>query len=234
MTEAATFLSAFLVGLIGAGHCAGMCGGIAGVFSIGTESLSAGRRLLRVLAYNTGRIASYSAAGALAGLAGATLVGLLPPETAKRIAMGISATFMLLLALYMVGRGGLLVHLERLGGRLWRYLRPLGQRLIPARGAGQAFALGLVWGWLPCGLVYTALAWALASGSALRGAVLMLGFGLGTLPALVSMGMAGSWILAWRERPLVRYGAGLVLVGFAVTSLWHGFGPAGTDAGHMY
>lgn len=232
MLETATFLSALVVGLIGTTHCAGMCGGIAGVLSIGTESLPTGSRLLRVFAYNAGRIASYTAAGALAGAAGASLGGLLPPDVARHVAMGVSAAFMIMLALYMVGRGGLLVQLERLGGRLWQRLKPLGLRLLPARNTGQAFALGLVWGWLPCGLVYTALAWSLASGSAVRGAVLMLGFGLGTLPGLMTMGMAGSWLLAWRERPLVRYAAGLVLVGFAVTTLWHGFGPASPHAGH--
>lgn len=234
MPETATFLSAIVVGLVGAGHCVGMCGGITGVLSIGTESLSIGERIPRVLAYNSGRIASYVAAGAIAGLAGETLGGLLPPGIARQIAMGISAGFLILLALYMIGRGGILVRLERLGAVLWRYLRPVGQRFIPARNAGQAFGLGLVWGWLPCGLVYTALAWALASGSAARGALLMLGFGLGTLPALISMGMAGSWLLAWRQRPVVRYGAGLVLVGFAVTTIWHGFGPGSVHVAHMH
>jgi len=232
MLETATFLSALVVGLIGTGHCAGMCGGIAGFLSIGTESLPPGSRLMRVFAYNAGRIASYTAAGALAGAAGASVGGLLPPGIARQVAMGVSAAFMIMLALYMVGRGGLLVQLEQLGGRLWRRLKPLGLRLLPTRNAGQAFTLGLVWGWLPCGLVYTALAWSLASGNAVRGAILMLGFGLGTLPGLMTMGMAGSWLLAWRERPLVRYAAGLVLVGFAVTTLWHGFGPASPHAGH--
>lgn len=130
----------------------------------------------------------------------------------------------------MAGYGGVLIRLERLGGHLWRYLRPVGLRLIPARSAGQAFGLGMVWGWLPCGLVYTALAWALASGTAAGGAVLMLGFGLGTLPALLTMGMAGSWMLAWRNRPVARYAAGLVLVGFAATTLWHGFEPGASHA----
>lgn len=234
MSDTATFFSALLVGLLGAVHCVGMCGGIAGVLSIGTERLSASIRLLRTLAYNTGRIASYSAAGAVAGLAGRTFGGLLPEGAARPLAMSISAVFALLLALYMVGRGGLLVRLERFGGRLWQYLKPVGQRFIPARNLKQSFGLGLVWGWLPCGLVYTALAWAMVSGSPMRGALLMLGFGLGTLPALAGMGMAGAWILAWRDRPLVRYTAGLVLVGFAVTSLWHGLGPGATGTGHVH
>lgn len=234
MSETATFISAFVVGLLGAVHCVGMCGGIAGVLSIGTENLTVSARLLRTVAYNTGRITSYTAAGVVAGLAGGTLGGLLPAGTARPLAMGISAVFALLLALYLVGRGALLVRLEGYGGRLWQFLRPLGQRFIPARNMKQAFGLGLVWGWLPCGLVYTALAWALVSGSPVRGAVLMLGFGLGTLPALVSMGMAGSWILAWRERPLVRYTAALMLVGVAVSALWHGLAPGFSGTSHVH
>lgn len=234
MSETATFLSALVVGLIGAGHCVGMCGGITGVLSIGTESLPAGQRLLRIFAYNAGRIGSYTVAGAIAGLAGGTLGDLLPPGLAHQVAMVVSAAFLVLLALYMIGRGGVLIRLEKVGGRLWRHLKPIGQRLIPARNPVQAFGLGLVWGWLPCGLVYTALAWALASGSAARGALLMLGFGLGTLPALISMGLASSWILAWRDRPAVRYGAGLVLAGFAIITVWHGFGPAGVHAGSLH
>jgi len=234
MSESATFISALLVGLLGAVHCIGMCGGIAGVLSIGTEKLGVSMRLLRVFAYNAGRIASYSAAGAIAGFAGRTFGDVLPAGTARPLAMSISAAFAVLLALYLVGRGGILVRLEGFGGRLWRYLKPLGQRFIPARNLRQSFGLGLVWGWLPCGLVYTALAWALVSGSPARGALLMLGFGLGTLPALVGAGMAGSWLLAWRDRPLVRYTAGLVLVGFAASSLWHGLAAGGPGPGAVH
>lgn len=233
MSEPATFVSALVVGLLGAAHCVGMCSGIAGVLSIGTEKLTLSGRLLRTLAYNTGRLASYTAAGAVAGLAGQTFGGLLPAGVARPLAMSISALFAVMLALYLVGRGGPLLQLERVGGRLWQRLRPLGQRFIPARNLKQSFGLGLVWGWLPCGLVYTALAWALVGGSPARGALLMLGFGLGTLPALVGMGMAGAWILAWRDRPLVRYTAGLVLVGFAVSALWHGLAPGGPGMGQV-
>jgi sulfite exporter TauE/SafE len=234
MSHTGTFLSALIVGLLGAGHCVGMCGGISGMLSIGSEKLGVSARLLRTGAYNAGRIASYAAAGAIAGVASQTLGALLPAGLGRPLAMGISALFAVLLALYMVGWGSALLRIERLGGGLWQHLKPLAQRFIPARNAGQAFALGLVWGWLPCGLVYTALAWALASGSPARGALLMLGFGLGTLPALITMGMAGSWLLALRSRPLVRYVAGLVLVGFAATALWHGLGPADPSMTHMH
>lgn len=234
MFETVTFLSAVLVGLLGAGHCVGMCGGISGLLSIGTERLSLPSRVARVLAYNGGRIASYTAAGALAGFASQAVSGLLPLVLARQLAMGLSAAFALLLALYLVGWGGFLIRLERAGGRLWQRLKPLAQRLIPARSAAQSFALGLVWGWLPCGLVYTVLAWALASGSPARGALLMAGFGLGTLPALITMGMAGSWLLSWRNRPQVRYAAAAVLVGLAVTALWHGLGMGAHGVDHVH
>jgi hypothetical protein len=234
MSNGATFFSALIVGLIGADHCAGMCSGIVGVLSMGTDKLSRPARLLRISAYNAGRIASYAMAGAVAGAVGQTLGGLLPGGLAHQLAMGVSALFAFLLAAYMMGWGSLLVRVEGAGGHLWRYLQPLGQRFIPAQGAGRTFALGLVWGWLPCGLVYTALAWSLVSGSAARGALLMLGFGLGTLPALVTMGMAGSWLLAWRSQPLVRYAAGLALIGLAAATLWQGLVPADPASGHMH
>lgn len=234
MTDAATFLSALTVGLIGAGHCVGMCSGIVGMLSIGTERLSKPSRLFRIAGYNTGRIASYVVAGGLAGTLGGTLGDLLPPGWAHRLAMSISALFALLLALYMMGWGAVLVRLEGAGSRLWQYLKPLGQRFIPARTAAQSFGLGLVWGWLPCGLVYTALAWSLVSGSPGRGALLMLGFGLGTLPALITMGVTGSWLLKWRRRPIVRYAAGLALVGLAAATLWQGLIPAEPITGHTH
>lgn len=144
------------------------------------------------------------------------------------------ATFVSALVVGLLGAVHCVGMCGGIGGGLWRYLKPVGQRFIPARSPGQAFGLGLVWVWLPCGLVYTALAWSLVSGSPVRGAILMPGFGLGTLPALVGMGMAGPWILAWRDRPLVGYTAGLVLVGLAVSSLWHGLAPGGPATGHVH
>lgn len=205
------FLALFLVGLLGGGHCIGMCGGI-----VGALSMSGGARFSLHLAYNAGRIASYGAAGALAGLlgggleaAGQALSGQLP----VRLALYLAANLMLiLLGVYLMGATRSLLWVERAGRGIWRRLQPLTRGLLPAQSVTQAFPLGLLWGWLPCGLVYSALATALTSGSAWRGAGLMLAFGLGTLPTLLLTGFLAARLNEYLARPVVRILAGLLVL----------------------
>ncbi len=213
MPESSVF-ALFLVGLLGGVHCIGMCGGIVGALSLG----NAPRPLLH-LAYNAGRILSYALAGALAGaLGGASLV--LAGQLPVRVVLYVLANLMLVaLGLYLMGWRSALAFSERAGQRLWRRLQPLSRRFLPARTVAQAFPLGVLWGWLPCGLVYSALVSALTSGSAARGAALMLAFGLGTLPNLLLAGLAALRLRAClRNRPL-RVAAGLLVSGFGVWGL---------------
>ena len=126
---------------------------------------------------------------------------------------------MLLLGLYLAGWWPALAAVEKLGGRLWRHLEPLGRRLLPVRNPLQAFGLGLIWGWLPCGLVYAALAWALASGSAATGAVRMLAFGLGTLPMLLALGTAAERLGRIVRHPRLRQAAGGIILAFGLYTL---------------
>lgn len=213
------FLALFLVGLLGGGHCVGMCGGIVGALSMG-----GGGRFSLHLAYNAGRIASYGAAGALAGLlgggfdaAGQALSGQLP----VRVALYLAANLMLiLLGLYLMGATRSLHWVERAGQRLWQSVQPLTRRFLPVRGAAQAFPLGLLWGWLPCGLVYSALVTALTGGSAWRGAALMLAFGLGTLPNLLLAGFFAARLNEYLAKPVVRIAAGLVVLAIGVHGAW--------------
>lgn len=213
------FLALFLVGLLGGGHCVGMCGGIVGALSMG-----GGGRFSLHLAYNAGRIASYGAAGALAGLlgggfdaAGQALSGQLP----VRVALYLAANLMLiLLGLYLMGATRSLRWVERAGQRLWRSVQPLTRRFLPVRGPAQAFPLGLLWGWLPCGLVYSALVTALTGGSAWRGAALMLAFGLGTLPNLLLAGFFAARLNEYLAKPVVRIAAGLVVLAIGVHGAW--------------
>jgi sulfite exporter TauE/SafE len=219
-----TLLSALLVGLFGSAHCLGMCGGIATLFSLGASPAAAsGARpqVTMLLAYNAGRITSYTAAGVIAGALGATLAGLLEPGVARRVAMTISALLVLALGLYVGGWWSFLTHLERVGARAWRHIEPLGRKFIPVRSHGQAVALGVVGGWLPCGLVYTALAWSLASGDAWRGGALMTAFGLGTLPTLLVVGAAGSTLRRFRDKRSVRHAAGALLMIVGFLGLWN-------------
>ncbi len=211
-------LAAFTVGLLGGVHCMGMCGGIAGALglSVAAPPSRAGRLLLFLSAYNLGRLFSYAVAGALAGAMGAAAADLATLQQGRLGLQFIAGLFMLALGLYLGGWWFALARLEQVGGVLWRRIEPFARRLLPVRGGGHAFVLGLVWGWLPCGLVYTALIWSLSAGSVLNGAALMLAFGLGTLPNLMAMGLAGVRLGAWLRRPWVRRTAGGLVVGYGL------------------
>lgn len=235
-----TLVSAFLVGLLGSTHCLGMCGGIVGALTLGVAP-DARQRPVQLfpylLSYNVGRIASYAAAGALAGGLSAQVLDLLSPPQAHLIAKLFSGGFMIALGLYLAGWWPGLTALEKLGGYLWRRLEPLGRRFLPVHNPVQALGVGLVWGWLPCGLVYSALAFALASGTAVNGAALMAAFGLGTLPMLLAMGAAARWLGHVVHLPWVRRTAGVLILLFGLYTLFipdaHS-GYFGEHAGHAY
>ena len=210
--------SAFLVGLLGGGHCAGMCGGIVGAVSL---SLPGSRpRIGFLLAYNLGRIASYGAAGLLAGAIGASSFFLDHVLPVERVLYALASVMLILLGLYLAGIWRGVVVLETVGGKLWRHVQPWSKRFLPVRTLPQALALGSIWGWLPCGLVYSVVVAALATGSPWRGATLMLAFGLGTLPALLAMGMAAVRMRAVLQNVWVRRLSGLAVIGFGLLGLW--------------
>ena len=210
-------ISAFVVGLLGGVHCAGMCGGIVGALSLGIQS---GRQLPVLFAYNLGRIASYTLAGAVMGALGFFFSGLLSVQMAQRVLLTFAGVFLILMGFYLAGWSAALSRVERAGGVIWRRIEPLGRGLLPVRTVRQALALGMLWGWLPCGLVYSELVWTVSSGGALQGASLMLAFGLGTLPNLLLMGVAANQLNRWTRRPLVRQLAGALVAGFGVWLLY--------------
>ena len=210
-----SYLALFLIGLLGGTHCIGMCGGIVGALSLG-----AGTRPALHLAYNSGRIVSYVLAGAFAGALGGVSLAL-SGQLPLRIILYVLANLMLVaLGLYLMGITRALAFSERFGQKLWRHVQPLTRRFLPARTVAQAFPLGLLWGWLPCGLVYSALVTALSSGSALHGAGLMLAFGLGTLPNLLLAGLLAVRLKAYAMKPAVRITAGLLVLGFGLWGLF--------------
>jgi sulfite exporter TauE/SafE len=211
-------ISAFIVGLLGGVHCAGMCGGIVGALSFGLPD--SGRRWSILIAYNAGRISSYTVAGALMGALGFYFSGLLPVQTAQRLLLTLAGLFLVLMGLYLAGWWNALSRVERFGGLLWRRIEPLGRGLLPVRSVHQGFALGLLWGWLPCGLVYSALVWTVAAGGALQGASLMFAFGLGTLPNLLLMGVAAAQIQRWVRNPAIRAIAGALVILFGLMLLY--------------
>lgn len=222
MLEAGAALSAFFVGLLGATHCVAMCGGIVGALTLGlpAEARAHPQRLWPYLfAYNGGRIASYTVAGVLAGALGAQLASIFTPDHARTYGHALSAVFLIVLGLYLAGWWRGLVVLERAGAHLWRRIEPLGRHLLPVRNPLHAAALGLLWGWLPCGLVYSALAWAFAGADPIHGGMVMLAFGLGTSPMLLTMGAAAKWLAAATRNAWLRQVVGVVIILFGVYSL---------------
>lgn len=226
-----TLVSAFLVGLLGSTHCIGMCGGIVGALTLGLKEdirRSPTRLFPYLLAYNLGRIATYAIAGAAVGYLSSQILRIAPPSQARVLASLISGGFMLLLGLYLAGWWPALTALEKLGGKLWLRIEPLGRKFLPVNHPLKALGFGLIWGWLPCGMVYTALIWALAAGNATDGALLMATFGLGTLPMLLALGTAARWLHRFAQQSWVRRGAGVLIILFGLYTL---FAPGG-HAGH--
>ncbi len=211
-----TLIAAFAVGILGGIHCLGMCGGIVGAISL-SHAGSRSPAWPRLLAYNLGRMSSYVLAGSLAGLIGATLLGGLPQG--QRILEILAALFLILLGLYLAGWWPILARLEQLGGHAWRWIEPLGRRFIPVRHPGQAFVVGGVWGWLPCGLVYSVLVWTLSAGGATNGALLMMAFALGTLPNLMLMGLFAARLARFARNERIRQASGALLIGYGIWRL---------------
>ena len=209
------FIALFLVGLLGGTHCVGMCGGIVGALSMGGPA-----RWSMHFAYNGGRIFSYTLAGALAGALGAATLGLEQQWPIRQVLFLLANLMLIALGLYLLGVTRALAFTERAGQRLWRHLQPMTRRFLPARTVAQAFPLGLLWGWLPCGLVYSALVSALSAGSATRGATLMLAFGLGTLPNLLLAGIVLARLNEFVRRPVVRTFSGLLVLGFGLYGMF--------------
>jgi len=220
VTVEVNFLAALMLGLLGSVHCVGMCGGIAGALAAGTAARSQTRQRMLVLSYNVGRILSYMIAGALAGGFGGVAFYAIWPGQGARVGMLVAAVFMIALGLYLSGWWRVLTLVEQAGAVIWRRLEPAARRFLPVRRIPQALLVGAVWGWLPCGLVYSALTWSLASGSVTSGAILMGAFGIGTLPTVLAMGFGARWLARVCARPAVRRGAGLVLIAMGVYAIW--------------
>lgn len=228
MTPDFSLSGGFLLGLFGGLHCIGMCGGIVSALAgTATDLHSRQRRLAAQLLYSAGRISSYAVAGAIAGGLGLSLLNLLGADAARWLRI-LAGAFLVAAGLYLAGWWLGLTRLERLGAHAWRHIAPLSGRLQPLDRAWKRFAAGAVWGWLPCGLVYAALAGASASGGAAAGAAMMTAFGIGTLPALLAAGTASQ---ALQSGVHTRRLAGGLLVVFGLWTILAVALPTGHDHG---
>lgn len=217
------YISAFFVGLLGGVHCVGMCGGIVGALSLGSQQAGGvpeQKTLLFLVAYNLGRMASYVLAGTLVGGLGWLAANMLALNEAQRVLSVFAGLFMIAMGFYLAGWWRGLARIEQAGGVIWKRIEPLGRSMIPVRKPGQALVLGMIWGWLPCGLVYSVLIWAIASGGAVEGGLLMLSFALGTLPNLLLMGVFAARLSRFAANPAVRNIAGGLVVLFGLLMLY--------------
>ncbi|RPI44488.1 MAG: sulfite exporter TauE/SafE family protein [Betaproteobacteria bacterium] len=186
MSETA-WLAALLLGLAGGAHCAGMCGGIVGALSISPGARS--RPLAFTAAYHAGRATSYAAAGAIVGALGQAGLALRGSLASQHVLFAIASVALLAAGLYVAGYAPFVRRIEAAGSVLWRRIEPFSRSLIPATTPGRAALLGLLWGWLPCGMVYGALLLALGAGSIGNGILTMAAFALGTMPSLLAVGL---------------------------------------------
>lgn len=221
MFDVAALTTGLLLGFFSSTHCLGMCGGIMGALTMAIDSPSKLRSGAIVLCYNMGRLASYTFLGALAGAFGETVYAL-GAATVLRV---IAAALLFAMALYLAGWWRGLLKLEAIGQRLWRHIQPLGRALMPVRGPMPALALGALWGWLPCGLVYSALGYAMTQPSASAGAFFMLAFGLGTLPALLLAAFATGRVRGWAQKRSLRLTGAFLLAIFAAWTLYGTLAP---------
>ena len=212
------YIAVFLVGLLGGTHCAAMCGGIVSALSMPDGAPQRSAWPLH-LAYNIGRIGSYTLAGAMAGTIGSLGLlfnGILPVQMVLYV---VTNLMLVALGLYLTGVTRTLAVVERLGQKLWGRIQPLTRRFLPAQSVSQALPLGMLWGWLPCGMVYSVLTTALVAGSAGRGAGLMLAFGLGTLPNLLLAGLLLKRLRDLTRARSLRLASGMLVLAFGVFGL---------------
>jgi uncharacterized protein len=210
-------LAGLAMGFLGSAHCVGMCGGIAGALSAVSPG-AATHAVKRSLAYNVGRMGSYSLMGALAGAFGASLAGLAGPN--GMLALRVLAALLIVVAgLHLAGWSAASARIERAGASVWRRIAPLARRAHSASSPLAALALGSLWGWLPCGLLYSALSVAAASGSGAEGALFMAAFGLGTLPALLSLGLFAGRGASLLRAQSARAACGVLVMAFGVWTM---------------
>jgi uncharacterized protein len=211
---------AFNLGLFSTIHCVGMCGGIITAMMFATPDGEQKNKLKifnRSLAYNIGRVTSYSIAGLLSGLLGLKIVGLSENGSAHLILQIIAALVLIALALNILGLLPFKRILESFGMKLWKHIQPLGKGLFPINTFSRAYFFGMLWGWLPCGLVYSALLLSLSSGTPIKGMLIMLFFGLGTLPGMLAVGYFSDYLNRIKDNSQLKKVTAILMVLIAIS-----------------
>ena len=212
-----SLLALFLIGFLGGSHCVGMCGGLSSAFVLQLPPNM--RRWQLILCLNTGRLLSYVFIGVALGALSQYGISLDQTRSLQTGLLIVANVLLILLGLYLGGWTAWITQVERLGKPVWRRLNPLLSRLLPLKSWPASLAVGALWGWLPCGMVYSASLYALSSGSALQGGLSMAAFGLGTLPNLLAIGLFASQLTPLFQHVWLRRGIGGLMVAWAVWQL---------------
>lgn len=214
-----SYLVAFIMGLVSSLHCIGMCGSIIGTLTLSLSPEIRHKKSLLfpfVFNYNFGRIVSYSIAGALAGIIQSIATMQMGEIHGHRLLQILSATIMAGSGLYIAGWFPRFAYIEKAGMHFWKKIEPFGRKLIPVKTRTQAYLFGMVWGWLPCGLVYTALALSATAGDVGKSALTMLSFGLGTLPAVMGVGIMTGILTRLSRMQRFKQAIGLFMIVLAL------------------
>jgi sulfite exporter TauE/SafE len=216
-----SYLTAFSLGLLGSIHCIGMCGGISGALAlaIGKNNPGASRTWPLLLSFNLGRIISYMLIGLGLGALTTWLSQGLWATTATLILRLLAGLLLIAMGLYLANWWRGLKHLERWGGRLWHWLTPPSSRQLSITSLRKGISVGFIWGWLPCGLVYSTLIWAVSQQNPGQTTALMGFFGLGTLPAVLASGIVAERLTAILRLTQVRLAAALLVILFGLWTL---------------
>jgi len=223
LVDPAILVSAFSLGFLGSTHCIGMCGGLSSALGLNTspntiasdKSQNSSTPIL-LISYNLGRVLSYCIAGLIVGSLGFWLAEQLSALTILRY---LAATMIILMGLYLGQWFNGIVWAEKLGSKLWPTIQNFGKRFIPITSISDAFFVGCVWGWLPCGLVYSALIWASVEASFSGSALIMLCFGIGTLPSMLASGYFAKALSKFIRQRWFRSSAGILMIIYGVWSL---------------
>lgn len=215
MIEFLPYITAFSLGLLGGGHCLAMCGGIVGALTMAIDQQNTRERVVLLLFYNIGRIASYC----LIALLFYSIFSSIETYFSFQFMRYVAAFLLIAMGLYLAQWWQGLVYLEKGGAYLWRYIQPLGRHLLPVKNNTQATLLGVLWGWLPCGLIYSALAYSASGESPLQAVLLMFSFALGTLPALMLSGIFAERALVFIRGKTTRKIMAILMIAFGVWTL---------------
>lgn len=213
MTEL-TLLGALIIGLLGSSHCVFMCGGLCAAVSTNAQG---DKKDSHLLSYNLGRLTTYALLGAAFGLLGERLVEVAPQATV--VLRSMAGLLLIAMGLYLTRWWMGLALLEKLGAKLFAPLQPLTKKLLPVDSHPKALLLGGVWGLLPCGLVYSTLSWSLAISDWRQSSLLMLAFGVGTLPAMLALGVSQKKMLAFLFQKEFRSMIGIAVIGMGLLTL---------------